>query len=73
MGFLDKAKKFARSNPDKVESASTTIGDTFDKRTGGKYADHTDKAQAKTADYLRDDRDEPPAADQPPADEHPPA
>ena len=52
MGFLDKAKNLARKNPDKVDSAIGKAGDAFDKRTGGKHAQHTDTVQQKTGEFL---------------------
>lgn len=60
MGFLDKAKEFAGKNPDKVDSAVGKAGDMFDEKTGGKHAEHTDKAQEKIGDYLRGDQGENP-------------
>ena len=45
MGFLDKAKEFAGKNPDKVQSGIDKAGDMFDEKTGGKHAEHVDKAQ----------------------------
>lgn len=60
MGFLDKAKEFAGKNPDKVDSAVGKAGDMFDEKTGGKHAEHTDKAQEKIGDYLGGDQGENP-------------
>jgi len=60
MRFLDKVKNFARKNPDKVDSALTKAGDTFDKRTGGKHARHTDSVQQKVGEFLTGRTAEPP-------------
>lgn len=78
MGFMDKVKDFARKNPDKVDTVMEKVGDTFDTRTGGKYAKHTDTVQQKGGDYLKGGAatpapGQPPAAGQPPAGEQPPA
>lgn len=45
MGIFDKAKQFADDNPDKVNQGIDKAGDTVDERTGGKHAEHVDKAQ----------------------------
>lgn len=52
MGLFDKAKDLARKNPGKVNSALDKAGDAFDKRTGGKYSEHTDTAQQKAGEFL---------------------
>lgn len=52
MGLFDKAKDLARKNPGKVESALQKAGDAFDKRTGGKHAQHVDTAQQKAGEFL---------------------
>ncbi len=72
MGLFDKAKDLARKNPDKVESALEKAGDAFDKRTGGKHAQHVDTAQQKAGEFLTgrtaDAPDNPPSeGEQPPA------
>ncbi|MFL0578915.1 antitoxin [Dietzia sp. 179-F 9C3 NHS] len=68
MGFLDKIKDFAGKNPDKVDTFTEKAGDAFDAKTGGKYARHTDTAQAKAGDYLKGTPgQQPPAGEQPPA------
>lgn len=73
MGFMDKVKDFARKNPDKVDKVMEKVGDTFDTRTGGKYAKHTDTVQQRGGDYLKGAPGQPPAAGQPPAGTQPPA
>lgn len=45
MGIFDKAKQFADDNPDKVNQGIDKGGDAIDQRTGGKHAEHVDKAQ----------------------------
>ena len=45
MGIFDKAKQFADDNPDKVNQGIDKGGDAIDERTGGKHAEHVDKAQ----------------------------
>ncbi len=44
-GLVGKAKGYAQQNPDKIDQAVEKVGDTVDKKTGGKYADKVDKAQ----------------------------
>ena len=45
LSLIDKAKKFINDNPDKVRQGIDKIGDAIDQRTGGKHAEHVDKAQ----------------------------
>lgn len=45
MSIFDKAKEFAKNNPDKVDQGVEKAGDAFDSKTDNKYADKTDKAQ----------------------------
>lgn len=45
MGIMDKAKKFVEDNPDKVSKGIESVGDAFDKKTGGKHAKTVDKVQ----------------------------
>jgi len=59
MGFMDtlkglvgKGKDYAAQNPDKVGSAIDKAGDQVDQRTGGKYAQHVDKAQDAAKKHL---------------------
>jgi len=59
MGFMDsvknlvnKGKDFASKNPDKVQDFIQKTGDQVDKRTGGKYAHHVDKAQEAARKHL---------------------
>ncbi|NLV79137.1 MAG: antitoxin [Rhodococcus sp.] len=44
-GLVGKGKEFAAQNPDKVNDAIEKAGDVADEKTGGKYAQHVDKAQ----------------------------
>ncbi|MFF0818597.1 antitoxin [Rhodococcus sp. NPDC003318] len=44
-GLLGKGQQYAAENSDKVEDAIDKAGDFVDKKTGGKYAEHVDKAQ----------------------------
>ena len=46
MGILDDAKKFIDEHDDQVDQAIEKVGDVVDDKTGGKYADQIDKAQA---------------------------
>ncbi|MBM6405022.1 antitoxin [Phycicoccus sp. CSK15P-2] len=60
MGFLDSAKEklteLADKHPDQAEKFSDQViergGDAVDSATGGKYADHVDRAQAKADDAI---------------------
>jgi hypothetical protein len=45
MGFLDDAKKFLGKHDDQVDQAIENVGDMFDDKTEGKYADKVDQAQ----------------------------
>ncbi|MEU5840664.1 antitoxin [Rhodococcus sp. NPDC047139] len=53
-GIVNKGKDFASRNPDKVENFIDKTGDQVDKRTGGKYAQHVDKAQDAARKHLGD-------------------
>jgi len=44
-GFFAKGKGYAAQNPDKVDQYIEKAGNAADARTGGKYAQHVDKAQ----------------------------
>lgn len=44
-GLFGKGQQLAADNADKVEDAITKAGDFVDDKTGGKYAEHVDKAQ----------------------------
>ncbi|SNS43082.1 antitoxin [Rhodococcoides kyotonense] len=44
-GLVDKGKKAAAENSDKIEDAVDKAGDFIDNKTGGKYADKVDKVQ----------------------------
>lgn len=45
MGFMDKAKDLAGQHDEKIDQAIERAGDTVDERTGGKHAEHVDRAQ----------------------------
>ena len=62
MGFMDKIKDLAGKNPDKVDQATSKIGDEFNKRTDGKYEQHTETAKEKAGEFLKGDQ---PGGDQP--------
>lgn len=51
-GLVDKGKEFAAKNPDKVDDFIEKAGDQVDARTGGKYAEHVDKAQDAARKHL---------------------
>lgn len=61
MSFIDKAKEFAGKNPDKVKAAIDKAGDIIDERTGGKHAEHVDKAQEKASEFLTGESTDRPA------------
>lgn len=44
-GLFGKGQQYASQNSDKIEDAIDKAGDFVDKKTGGKYAEHVDKAQ----------------------------
>ncbi len=46
MSFLDKAKEAVEKNIDKVGVVIDKAGDFVDDKTGGKFAETVDKAQA---------------------------
>jgi MT0933-like antitoxin protein len=48
--MADKAKGALGANKDKVDDAVEQAGDKADEKTGGKYADHVDKAQQTAKD-----------------------
>ncbi|CAJ1579986.1 antitoxin [[Mycobacterium] wendilense] len=52
MSFLDKAKDLLGKNADKVGDAIDKAGDFVDNKTGGKYAQHVDKAQDAAKDAV---------------------
>ncbi|MFI7481128.1 antitoxin [Kocuria sp. M1R5S2] len=54
--LTDKARQFARSNPDKVERALDRAGDFVDRRTGRKYGRHVDTVQQKARHFLGGER-----------------
>ena len=50
MGIFDDIKNAADTNEEKVEAVIDQAGDFIDEKTGGKYADKVDQAQA----FLKD-------------------
>lgn len=56
MGFMDKIKDLAGKNPDKVDQATSKVSDEFNKRTDGKFEQHTDTAQEKAGEFLKGDQ-----------------
>ncbi|ASU84840.1 antitoxin [Nocardiopsis gilva YIM 90087] len=60
---MDKLKKAASQNRDKVAKGVDTAAEAAKKKTGGKYDDKIDKAAEKGKDFVdeqaekRDDRD----------------
>ena len=51
MGLMDKAKKFATDNKDKVSSGVDKATDAVDSKTGGKHSSHLDKVDDAAAKY----------------------
>ncbi|MCJ8503246.1 antitoxin, partial [Kocuria flava] len=51
-GLVNKAKDYARRNPDKVGKVIDRAGNLVDRRTGRKYERHVDSAQQKARDLL---------------------
>lgn len=54
MGFMDKAKDLAGQHDEKIDQGIEQGGDMVDERTGGKHAEHVDKAQ----DFANDRADQ---------------
>lgn len=52
MGIFDKAKDFAEQHPEQVHAGVDKAGDALDAKTGGKHADHIDRAQDLAKDHL---------------------
>lgn len=44
-GLFGKGQQLASEHSDKIEGAIDKAGDIVDQKTGGKYAQHVDKAQ----------------------------
>jgi len=56
MGISDmvgKAKDAVSKNPDKADGAVDKAGDMLDEKTGGKFAEKTDKGQDMAKDQIR--------------------
>ncbi|MGN5238768.1 MULTISPECIES: Rv0909 family putative TA system antitoxin [unclassified Rhodococcus (in: high G+C Gram-positive bacteria)] len=51
-GLLGKGKDYAAQNPDKAQGYIDKAGDAVDGKTGGKYAQHVDKAQDAAKKHL---------------------
>jgi hypothetical protein len=51
--MADKAKDTLGANKDKIDDAVDAAGDRVDEKTGGKYAEHVDKAQNAAKDAGR--------------------
>lgn len=51
-GLIDKAKAFARSNPDKVRGGVDKVEELVNRKTGGKYADQVAKGAAAAENAL---------------------
>ncbi|MFD4291592.1 antitoxin [Rhodococcus sp. NPDC058505] len=60
-GLFGKGQQYAAENADKVEGAIDKAGDFIDQKTGGKYAEHVDKAQDAAKKVIP--KDAPPAGD----------
>ncbi|MFJ1459568.1 antitoxin [Nocardia wallacei] len=57
MGMFDQLKKaadLAGKHADKLDPVIDKVGDAIDKQTGGKYAEHVDKAQTTAKKTLRE-------------------
>ncbi|WP_021592976.1 antitoxin [Actinomadura welshii] len=52
MSIVDKVKQMLGQHPDKAKQGTEKAGDMFDQRTGGRYADKTDKAQDQAGNYI---------------------
>lgn len=51
-GLVNKGKDYAEKNPEKANGFIEKAGDHVDGRTGGKYAQHVDKAQDAARKHL---------------------
>ena len=52
MGIFDDIKGHADANEAQVEAGVDQAGDAIDEHTGGKYAEHVDKAQQAAKDWV---------------------
>lgn len=52
MGIFDKISDLAKQHEPKIEEGIEKVGDFVDEKTGGKYAEHVDKAQEAANDQL---------------------
>lgn len=53
MGLFDKARRYLRSNPDKVQRGIDKAASTLDERTKGKYSRKINKAADRAQRYTR--------------------
>jgi MT0933-like antitoxin protein len=53
-GFVEKGKKAAADNSDKIENVVDKAGDFIDNKTDGKYADKVNKAQQAAKNAIPD-------------------
>jgi len=51
MGIMDKAKKFAAGNKDKISDGVDRATDAVDSKTGGKHTDHLQKVDDAAAKF----------------------
>ena len=51
-GLIDKAKDFAKNNPDKVRTGMDKVEEVVNRKTGGKYADQVAKGAAAAENAL---------------------
>ncbi|MFP5415717.1 MAG: antitoxin [Actinomycetes bacterium] len=58
MGIFDDIKGHADANEAQVEAGIDQAGDVIDERTGGKFAEHVDKAQQAGKDWVGSPQDE---------------
>lgn len=52
MSIVSKVKQMLGQHPDQAKKGVKKAGDMADQRTGGKYAQHVDKAQQAADDYI---------------------
>lgn len=53
MSMFQKAKEFAKANPDKVDMAVEKVGDVIDQKTSGKFVGVVDKVQEAVKKNLK--------------------
>ncbi|WP_119729429.1 antitoxin [Thermomonospora amylolytica] len=52
MSIVSKVKQMLSQHPDQAKKGVEKAGDMFDRRTGGKYAEHVDKGQQRAGEYI---------------------